>query len=111
MNMEMAIDDPALIEITNRLIAAVDPGKIVLFGSRAKGTSSSESDYDILIIKPSDDLSIARALPAYRALDGMPISKDILWKTPEEVEEWRDVASHVVTRAMREGRVLYEKGS
>ncbi|RLC91516.1 MAG: nucleotidyltransferase domain-containing protein, partial [Chloroflexi bacterium] len=34
---------------------------------------------------------------------------DIVWWTPEEVEEWRGVRSHFINTALREGKVLYEK--
>jgi hypothetical protein len=40
---------------------------------------------------------------------GLLAPTDILWRTPEEVEEWSQVRSHFLSRAMREGRVLYEK--
>ena len=39
----------------------------------------------------------------------MGIPKDILWVTPEEIAEWRLVSNHVVTRELREDRVLYDK--
>ncbi|MCK7520992.1 MAG: nucleotidyltransferase domain-containing protein [Ignavibacteriales bacterium] len=43
--------DKKLEEIINRILKVIIPDKIILFGSRAKGNSRPESDYDILIIK------------------------------------------------------------
>ena len=44
-----------------------------------------------------------RGLPSV----GVPI--DLLLYTPEEVEQWRHTTNHVVSEAMREGKVLYER--
>ncbi len=38
---------------------------------------------------------------------GLPI--DLLLFTPEEVEQWRHTTHHVVSEALREGKVLYER--
>ena len=45
----------------------------------------------------------------YRALMGITVPIDILWYTPEEIYDWSQVRYHVATRAVPEGRVLYEK--
>ena len=82
-----------------------DPDRIILFGSRARGEGSSESDYDLLVIAPSGLPRWKRTVPLYRALSGLGAPKDILWWTPEEAAEWQGVRSHIVTQATREGAV------
>ena len=104
-----AVDETVLAEIVRRLVEAVDPDRIILFGSRARGDDRPDSDVDLMMIKASDDPSHRRAIPAYQALSGLGVSKDVLWYTPEEVEDWAGVRNHVISRALREGRVLYEK--
>ncbi len=42
--------DAILNEIKVRLVKAINPKKIFLFGSRAKGTARNDSDYDILVL-------------------------------------------------------------
>lgn len=102
----------AVIErIIQRIRDAIHPDRIVLFGSRARGDSLPESDFDILIIAPSSEPRWRRTVPVYHLLAGMGVSKDVLWWTPEEVEEWMNVRSHFITRALREGKVLYEKSA
>lgn len=103
------VTEEKLQEITNKLVAAVHPDKIILFGSRARGDHRPDSDVDLLIIKDSSEPGHRRVIPAYRALSGSGIAKDILWYTRQEIEDWRDVKNHVTTVALREGRVLYEK--
>ena len=50
----------------------------VLFGSRTRGDARSDSDVDLLIIRDTDQPVYRRAIPAYRALSGMGILKDII---------------------------------
>jgi predicted nucleotidyltransferase len=103
--------DRIIREMVSRIRVAVDPNRIVLFGSRARGEADPNSDIDILIIAPSTLPRWRRTVPLYRLLAGVGAAKDLVWWTPEEVEEWRMVRSHFVTTALREGKVLYEKPS
>ncbi len=105
------VDEEVLAEIVDRLVRAVDPDRIILFGSRARGEVKADSDVDLLLIKSSDEPAHRREIPAYRALGEIAVPVDILWFTPEEVEEWSAVKYHVTAKALREGRVLYEKQS
>jgi len=105
------VDQSVLEDMVHRLVEAIDPDRIILFGSRARGDMQSDSDVDLLVIKPSLDPPHRRVIAAYRALAGLCVPKDILWRTPEEVEDWKGVNNYVTTRALREGKVLYEKSS
>jgi predicted nucleotidyltransferase len=107
----VTIDDERLREIVRRLIEAVDPDRIVMFGSRARGDARPDSDLDLLIIKDSSEPRRRRAIPAYHALAGLGIPTDILWRTADEIAEWERVPNHVTTRAIREGKVLYERAA
>ncbi|MBI5636697.1 MAG: nucleotidyltransferase domain-containing protein [Nitrospinae bacterium] len=41
----------ALVErVTNRIAEAIHPDKIILFGSRANGTATEESDIDLVVV-------------------------------------------------------------
>ena len=95
-------------QVLSRIVATSHPQKVVLFGSRARGKQRSESDYDLLVIKKSDEPRYRRAVPLYEALVGLLANVDIMVYTPEEVSEWSDVPEAFVTTAVREGKVLYE---
>ena len=95
-------------QMTQRIIDRFHPRKIVLFGSRARGDAQNDSDFDVLIVAPSDQPRWQRAVPVYRALAGLGISKDIVWWTPEEIDEWQNVKTHFINTVLREGKVLYE---
>ena len=93
------------------MVEAVDPDRIILFGSRARGDARPDSDVDIRIIKIPTSPFIGRPIPAYRALSGLGVPKDIIWRTPAEVDDWSRVPTYVTTRALTEGKILYEKRS
>ncbi len=108
---QIIVDENLLQEIVRRLVEAVDPDRIILFGSRARGDAHPDSDIDLLIVKDTGQPGHRRAIPAYRALSGLGVPKDIIWRTPAEVEDWSNVPTNVTTRALKEGKILYEKRS
>ncbi|MCP5116453.1 MAG: nucleotidyltransferase domain-containing protein [bacterium] len=101
--------DALLSLVVNRLVEAIDPDRIILFGSRARGDHRPQSDLDLLIIGTSDEAPHRRDARAYRAVGAIGVSKDLLWYTPEEIADWKAATNHIVARALREGRVVYEK--
>jgi len=103
------IDDAVLQEIVRRLVEATSSERIILFGSRARGDHRAYSDVDLLVVKSGAVLTRNWEVHAYASLGGLAVPADILCYTPEEVERWRSARNHVVARALREGRVLYEK--
>jgi len=106
---QVKADETVLAEVVRRLVEAVDPDRILLFGSRARGDSRPDSDLDLLIVKDSVEPRHRRLIPAYRALRGLGVPKDIVWYTPQEFADWAGVVNHLVWRALNEGHVLYEK--
>jgi predicted nucleotidyltransferase len=101
----------ALAEMVKRIRDAVDPERVILFGSHARGEGTAESDVDLLIVAPSDLPRWKRTPPIYRLLAGLGVPKDIVWWTREEIEQWRGVRSHFIITVLREGKVLYEQSA
>jgi predicted nucleotidyltransferase len=102
--------DSTLSAIISRIVQAVGPDRVILFGSRAAGTAHPQSDYDLLIIKPSQEPHHRRLALARKALWGVRAPVDLLWYTPDEVDEWSGFRTHVTSQVVRTGRVVYEKG-
>jgi len=106
----MLHDDGKLIdEIIRRIVNAIQPEKIVLFGSRARGEARPESDMDILVIANSQEPRYRRSSRLYHILSDILVPMDVLVYSPDEVSEWRNVHQAFITTALREGKVLYEK--
>lgn len=49
-NMAEELEDPTLTEIVRRLVQALQPEQVYLFGSHARGDATAESDYDVLVV-------------------------------------------------------------
>ena len=103
------VDKYLIDDVTRRIVKAVAPEKIILFGSHAYGKPSKDSDLDILVIMKSNLPRYKRSVPIYRALTGILIPKDIIVYTPQEVEEWDDVPQAFVTTVVTRGKTIYEK--
>jgi predicted nucleotidyltransferase len=87
----------------------LDYEKIILFGSRAKGEFSEESDYDILIIVQKslaieEKMRLLARLRKELAKKG--IDADIIIKSSDEVEYYKDKIGSVVKTALKEGVAL-----
>ncbi|MBM4046912.1 MAG: nucleotidyltransferase domain-containing protein [Planctomycetes bacterium] len=95
--------------MTGRLARGFDPLQIILFGSRARGDASPQSDFDLLVVLPEVADKRAAAIQMRRALGDMPVSKDIVVTTPDEIARRGDMVGSVLRRALREGKVLYER--
>jgi uncharacterized protein len=98
--------------MTHRIVRAFRPLKIVLFGSRARGEAQEQSDVDLLVVMP-DAWAGARkreaAVGILGALKDVPVFKDVVVTTPEEIARRGDLAGTILRLALREGRVLYER--
>ena len=105
----MTTTEQLLAEMVTRIRTVSRPERIILFGSRARGTDRPESDYDLLVILPSRQPRYRRAGRFYTALADLPVEAEVLVYTPAEVREWSMVPEAFVTTAAREGRVLYER--
>jgi len=98
-------------QLVAALLTAGQPERVILFGSRARGDARPDSDLDLLIVQAEQPGgSRWQELRRLRlSLRRFPMAKDLLLFRPAEFEYWRDSLNHVVGRATREGRVLYER--
>jgi predicted nucleotidyltransferase len=60
------VDGQMMDEIVRRIVSVVQPEKIVLFGSRARGDARPSSDLDLLVIAESDEPRFRRSSRVYR---------------------------------------------
>jgi predicted nucleotidyltransferase len=101
------ITEDIIQEIKSRIVSGVHPEKIILFGSYAYGTSTKDSDLDLLVILPSNKPMHKRVTRIRKLLRDIRVPKDIIVYTPEEVEKWKNASAAFITSIMKKGKVIY----
>jgi predicted nucleotidyltransferase len=106
-------DDEELLNVmVQAVVDTVEPERVVLFGSRARGTARPNSDVDFLVIEDAPfgpERRRQEAAKVWRVLAKFGVPTDVLMYSPAEVEEWRHSPNHGIARALAEGRVVYER--
>ena len=103
------LTDALLQEVTKRIVEAMKPEQVILFGSHAEGRATEDSDVDLLVVT-SQPLSRkeqqARTQGLFRDIL-LPIQ--IITISQQEFEETRDVIGGIAYPAAKYGRVIYER--
>ncbi|MFU8858243.1 MAG: nucleotidyltransferase domain-containing protein [Deferrisomatales bacterium] len=93
-----------------RIIAAfapLNPERVLLFGSWARGAADAESDVDVVVVYPTHKRFLDRLEELY-LLWPLPVAVDILAYTPDEFQEmlqWNAFLQDIVA----ESKILYER--
>jgi uncharacterized protein len=104
-----ATAEELLALIVERIVRRFDPLKIVLFGSRARGTARPDSDIDLLVVLPQVADQRQAVVAVLRELRDLPVAKDVVVTTPDEIARRGDLIGTVLRPALREGKVVYEQ--
>ena len=96
-----------LDEIRERLVSEYAPDRIILFGSRAQGVHSEESDFDLLILKETSARPIDRRIEVETLLRDRDMALDITVYTPGEMNYLYSIGSPFIEEVIETGRVLY----
>lgn len=96
--------------MTERIARDFRPLRIILFGSHARGDAHPGSDIDLLVVLPHATDKREAAIEIRRALADFPVGKDIIVTTPDEIARRGNLVGDVLRPALREGKVLYERG-
>ena len=103
-------DEDMLERMTRAIVDAVDPEQIILFGSAARGQMGAKSDLDVLVVKNGDNhRSIAWRV--HTCLPDDTRAVDVVVATSDDMERHRGKPYYVIEPALREGRILYDKGT
>lgn len=106
---ERITTDEAIAVMIERIADRFKPEKIILFGSRARGNAGPESDVDLLVVLPVCENRKATTISIMKSLADLPVGKDIVVTTPQELETRGRLASTILHPALREGKVIYAR--
>jgi predicted nucleotidyltransferase len=102
------IDSRLLDEIVRRIVAALQPETIYLYGSHAYGQPHKDSDVDLLIVVRESACSPHEStIEVYRALRGLYVSAEVKVVTQREFEHRARWLISVERVVKEKGKALY----
>ena len=101
--------DSFISVMVDRIVGRFQPSRVVLFGSRSRGDANKGSDVDLLVVMSHVQDKRRAAIEIRRSLGDLPVSKDIVVTTPDEIARRGHVVGTVLHAALREGTVVYER--
>jgi predicted nucleotidyltransferase len=102
------VSSDALAEVVHRIIQAVHPEQILLFGSQAWGQPNEESDIDLLVVLgTSSEPGYRREREVYRSLRGIRLPIEVVVRTRDEMIRAGRVPTSLERQALDRGRLLY----
>ncbi len=105
-----AIDMRILAQILERLREMLGPEQVWLFGSRARGDATHDSDWDLFVVMPDDASEDAynpgRTWPLRR---GAGVRADLAFCRASEFADARSIVNTLAHDVEREGVLIYER--
>ena len=107
------VSNTLIDQMVRAIVDEVDPEQVILFGSRGRGDERQDSDVDLVVVE-AEPFGPERSrhkemVRLYHALARFPVAADALVYSSDDVDYWRDSLNHVLARALREGKLLYER--
>lgn len=104
------LDLSPLDEILRRIVASWAPKQVWLFGSRARGTATPESDWDLLAVVPdSIDESDIDPVSSWKLAKNSGIRAEIFPCRVADFDEDRQTPNTLAFEAAMRGVLVYER--
>ena len=105
-----AITTEKIQEAVQRIVAASGPLKVIVFGSRARGTGGVESDLDLMVVMDEVNDPLKESVRLRRLLKGFIMAVDVLVVDQGKFDYWRNTPGNVFYEAAHGGKLIYEAG-
>ena len=100
--------DKKLQLLLDRIVPALEPEAVYLFGSRARGDFDADSDYDLLVIVPDDAPKERRSMAhAFEASRQTRVPADIVPCSRAGFERYKDHVGTLSYEANHFGVLVY----
>jgi|TARA_Y100000031_G_C8031812_1_gene297485 predicted nucleotidyltransferase len=108
LNTEANADLPAAL--LARIVERMDPLAIWLFGSRAQGRASADSDFDLLAVMPDGTPEeVLDPIKAWEVTRGLGVPVDLVPCTLSEFDEEKNEIDTLARAAFLHGKLIYER--
>lgn len=99
-----------LREVVRRIVASWKPAQIWLFGSRARGAATADSDWDLLVVVPDGvDDEAFDPVAAWQLGKDSGVRADIIPCRTADFDEDRRTPNTLAFEAATHGRLVYER--
>ena len=90
------------------IIAAANPRRIILFGSRASGAATEDSDFDLTVVEDGPVNRYSEMVRLRGLLRGFNVPLDLLVVSEDNYQYWRDTPGNVYYEAATRGLTRHE---
>ena len=101
------LDSEIVGDLVSRIVSAIHPIKIVIFGSAAQGRIGPDSDIDVMVVVPDGTHCLNASQYLYRQMLGFSFPVDILVATPDVLERHKDNIGLIYHTVLAQGREIY----
>lgn len=98
-----------IADVVEQIVALYDPDQVYLFGSYAKGNAADHSDLDLLVVRPTELPRWLRGSDVVAVLARMAFRMDVLFMTPQEVQDELAQPYSLISTIMPTARVCYSR--
>lgn len=103
----MKSDERLVAGIVRQIVELAHPIRVLIFGSRARGSNRVGSDVDVLVVVPNGTPCRLLAQDLYAKIDGHGIPFDVVVTTPITLQKHKSNPGLVYCQALLEGKEVY----
>ncbi len=103
------ISQATIQKIVDDIVKGVNPIKVILFGSYARGSQTTDSDLDIFVVAEMEGSSVERIRRVRGAITSERLAVDVVVRTPYQVQKSLTGRDWFVQEVFEQGKVLYER--
>jgi uncharacterized protein len=101
------VDLTEIKAFSQQIVDKFQPERIILFGSYAYGQPNEDSDVDLLVILPFEEMPVQTAIAIRRQIKS-PFPLDLMARTPEQIQQRLDMGDFFIQDIISKGHILYE---